>query len=104
MEIRELTEEDIPSLLDLYVQLAEVNKNVTLEKAPGGKAKLTILDNGEGADEVKIKSLNAEIKSDYLPEHGLGIRVVKQVAKKYKYSVKFSSVPGEYFKSELILK
>ncbi|MCR4948426.1 MAG: GNAT family N-acetyltransferase [Treponema sp.] len=33
MEIRELTEEDIPSLLDLYVQLAEVNKNVTLEKA-----------------------------------------------------------------------
>ena len=78
--------------------------DVTLEKAPGGKAKLTILDNGEGADEVKIKSLNAEIKSDYLPEHGLGIRVVKQVAKKYKYSVKFSSVPGEYFKSELILK
>ena len=78
--------------------------DVTLEKAPGGKAKLTVLDNGEGADEVKIKSLNAEIKSDYLPEHGLGIRVVKQVAKKYKYSVKFSSVPGEYFKSELILK
>lgn len=33
MEIRELTEEDIPSLLDLYVQLAETNKNVTLEKA-----------------------------------------------------------------------
>ncbi len=33
MEIRELTENDIPSLLELYIQLAENNKEVKLEEA-----------------------------------------------------------------------
>lgn len=33
MEIRELTEKDLPSLLDLYVQLAESNKDVKLDEA-----------------------------------------------------------------------
>ncbi len=78
--------------------------SVALEKARKGNAKLTILDNGEGANEAKIKALNANIKNDYLPEHGLGIRVVKQVAKKYGYPVKFSSIPGKNFKSEITLK
>lgn len=33
MEFRLLTEEDIPSLLELYVQLDEANKELTLEKS-----------------------------------------------------------------------
>ena len=68
-----------------------------------GKAKLVICDNGQGAPEQKIKALNERIKNAYLPEHGLGIRVVKQVAKKYKYAVKFSAEENEYFKCEIDL-
>jgi len=78
--------------------------NVSLKKDEKGHVKLTILDNGEGADKAKVKALNADIKNDYLPEHGLGIRVVKQVAKKYKYKVCFSSVQGQNFTSEVTLK
>ena len=33
MEIRELTKSDLPSLLELYIQLSENNKNITLEKS-----------------------------------------------------------------------
>ena len=33
MEIRELTENDLPSLIELYIQLSENNKNVALEKS-----------------------------------------------------------------------
>ena len=33
MEIRELTKNDLPSLLELYIQLSENNKNLTLEKS-----------------------------------------------------------------------
>ena len=33
MEIRALTKNDLPSLLELYIQLSENNKNITLEKS-----------------------------------------------------------------------
>ena len=42
---------------------------------------LTIENDGLGCDAEKLKVLNAKLKPEYLPEHGLGIRVVKQVAK-----------------------
>ncbi|MCR5116489.1 MAG: HAMP domain-containing histidine kinase [Lachnospiraceae bacterium] len=64
-------------------------------------AKLTVSDNGRGADAGKIKALNAGIKNNYLPEHGLGLRVVKEVAKKYRYPVRFSSNQGSFFKCEI---
>lgn len=73
----------------------------TLSDRGKGKAKLVVSDNGQGASEQKIKLLNAKIKNSYLPEHGLGIRVVKQVAKKYKYAVRFSSEENEYFRCEI---
>ncbi len=73
----------------------------TLSDRGKGKAKLVVSDNGQGASEQKIKQLNAKIKNAYLPEHGLGIRVVKQVAKKYKYVVRFSSEENEYFRCEI---
>ena len=61
-----------------------------------------ISDNGQGANEQKIKVLNEKIKNTYLPEHGLGIRVVKQVARKYGIKVLFSSVEGEFFRNEIV--
>ena len=33
MEIRELTKDDLPSLLELYIQLDESNKNLTVENS-----------------------------------------------------------------------
>ena len=33
MEIRELTKDDLPSLLELYIQLDESNKNLTIENS-----------------------------------------------------------------------
>ena len=75
---------------------------VSLSDYGKGKAKLTICDNGQGTNEQKIKALNAKIKNTYLPEHGLGIRVVKQVARRYGFKVMFSSVEGESFLSEIV--
>ena len=77
--------------------------NVALSERGKDKAKLVICDNGQGAPEQKIKVLNERIKNAYLPEHGLGIRVVKQVARKYKYAVRFSAEENEYFKCEIDL-
>ena len=76
---------------------------VSLVPTNRGKVKLTIRDNGKGVDSQKIKNLNARIKSNYLPEHGLGIRVVKQVAKKYRFRVRFSSEQNRYFSSEITI-
>ncbi|MCR5771393.1 MAG: ATP-binding protein, partial [Butyrivibrio sp.] len=75
---------------------------VSLSDYGKGKAKLTICDNGQGTNEQKIKALNGKIKNTYLPEHGLGIRVVKQVARKYGFKVMFSSVEGKYFLSKIV--
>ncbi len=77
--------------------------NVALSERGKDKARLVICDNGQGAPEQKIKVLNERIKNAYLPEHGLGIRVVKQVARKYKYAVRFSAEENEYFKCEIDL-
>ena len=75
---------------------------VTLSDYGKGKAKLIICDNGQGVNEQKIKALNEKIKNTYLPEHGLGIRVVKQIVKKYGMKVIFSSVEGKFFRNEIV--
>ena len=63
-----------------------------------------VSDDGAGASGIKIRSLNSKLKSDYLPEHGLGMRVVKQVARKYKYRVFFSSEEGKGFATEVVIR
>ena len=75
---------------------------VSLSDYGKGKNRLIICDNGQGTNEQKVKALNAKIKNTYLPEHGLGIRVVKQVARRYGFKVMFSSVEGESFLSEIV--
>ena len=67
------------------------------------KPKLVVCDNGHGASEQKIKAFNKRIKNAYLPEHGLGIRVVKQVARKYGFAVRFSAKEHDYFRCEIEL-
>lgn len=77
---------------------------VSLQSNYKNKPLLTISDDGQGVNDKTIRRLNTRVKSDYLPEHGLGIRVVKQVAKKYHYKILFSSKPEEFFKCEILLK
>ena len=79
----------------------EIKITITRHGASG--AEITIRDDGTGASEKKIKELNTRLRSDYLPEHGLGLRVVKQIAKKYKYRLLFSSEEGMYFACNVIL-
>jgi hypothetical protein len=77
---------------------------VSLKQAPKGRVKLVISDDGAGTSGIKIRTLNSKLRSDYLPEHGLGIRVVKQVARKYKYRVLFSSEEGKGFSTEVLIR
>ena len=79
------------------------NVKISLREDTKGIVMLTIEDDGLGCDAEKLKVLNAKLKPEYLPEHGLGIRVVKQVAKKYRYRIRFHSEFGQYFRCEIII-
>lgn len=79
------------------------NVKISLREDTKGKVMLTIEDDGLGCDAEKLKVLNAKLKPEYLPEHGLGIRVVKQVAKKNRYRISFLSEKDKYFRCEIQL-
>lgn len=64
---------------------------------------ITITDDGKGVNSKKVKELNSRLKGDYLPDHGLGLRVVKQIAKKYKYRLTFSSEEGKNFTCKILI-
>ena len=64
---------------------------------------ITITDDGKGVNCKKVKELNSRLKGDYLPDHGLGLRVVKQIAKKYKYRLTFSSEEGKSFTCKILI-
>ena len=64
---------------------------------------ITITDDGKGVNSKKIKELNSRLKGDYLPDHGLGLRVVKQIAKKYKYRLTFSSEEVKNFTCKILI-
>lgn len=76
---------------------------ITLGKAQNDKVRLIISDNGVGVSDEKLKEMNGRLKFNYLPEHGLGVRVVKQIAKKYRYKILFHSEQSKYFTSEIIM-
>lgn len=52
---------------------------------------LEISDNGRGVSAKQLKSFRASLKSDKLPEHGLGIRLVRQIAAFHHWNVRFSN-------------
>lgn len=75
---------------------------ISLQKIPWNRMMLRIEDNGVGVAEEQLKKLNARLNHDYLPEHGLGIRVVKQIAKRYRYKTVFRSEAGSYFSCNIL--
>jgi len=53
------------------------------------KYTLELFDNGCGASRQQLQRFNARIKSNKLPEHGLGIRLVRQIAAFHHWRVRF---------------
>lgn len=76
---------------------------IVLCVASKNKIRLRIIDHGIGVSKGQLKKLNKRLKNEYLPEHGLGIRVVKQIAKRYHYQVTFQSESGSYFACDILL-
>lgn len=56
-----------------------------------GRYRLEISDNGCGVSRKQLKSFRTSVKSDKLPEHGLGIRLVRQIAAFHHWNVRFSN-------------
>lgn len=53
------------------------------------KYTLELSDNGRGASKEQLRRFNARMKSNKLPEHGLGIRLVRQIAAFHHWRVQF---------------
>jgi K+-sensing histidine kinase KdpD len=70
-----------PKGCKITVTLTHYKKNRTL---------LTIKDNGCGVTKEQLKSFKAPLfKSTQIPEHGLGIRLVRQIASVHKWKITF---------------
>lgn len=63
-----------------------------------------IEDNGKGADEKKWRRFNRKFRKTKIAEHGLGLRVVNQIAKLYHWKITFFSEKGKGFRCEIELK
>lgn len=53
------------------------------------KCELTVSDNGQGASKEQLRKLQAPLKLEKLSEHGLGLRLVKRIAKMQHWRVRF---------------
>jgi signal transduction histidine kinase len=70
-----------PKGCKITVTITQYKKNHTL---------LTIKDNGCGVTKEQLKSFKVPLfKSTQIPEHGLGIRLVRQIASVHGWKVKF---------------
>ena len=88
----------------LYHNEAGCDILISVSLAGKKRISLKIADNGCGVPVDALRRLNGRISREYLPEHGLGIRVVKQIAKKYGYRIIFRSEEGKGFESEIIFR
>ena len=77
--------------------------SITMKPVNKKKVRIVVTDNGRGTDEDTLKNLNKKIRPDYLPEHGLGLRVTRQIAGKYKYRLQYKSEAGSFFETELVI-
>lgn len=66
------------------------------------RVRLEIMDNGTGIAEEKLKQLNNKVGRETLPEHGLGLRVVKQIAGHYHWQVTFFGSQGKEFGCRIV--
>lgn len=52
-------------------------------------AVLTVEDDGIGVPEAQLKALKKAVRKDKLSEHGIGLRVVRQIAALYRWQIRF---------------
>lgn len=64
---------------------------------------LEVLDNGCGVGRKQLKSFRMSVRSDKLPEHGLGIRLVQQIAALHHWGVHFSNNKDGGFRCRVYL-
>ncbi len=79
---------------DIFICLNRIGKNL----------ELVISDNGKGVSEYILNKLNKGLNREAFPEHGLGLRVVRQIAKKYHYKIKFHQAPVKGLECRIIMK
>ena len=67
---------------------------------------LQISDNGQGAPEETLKALNRKSlnKTGKLSEHGIGLRVVKQIAKYHAWKISFERHEPQGFSTIVAFK
>lgn len=66
-----------------------INVRLATDKHRPKMAVLTVEDDGVGVSEARLKALRKSVRMDKLSEHGLGLRVVRQIAALYHWPIRF---------------
>ena len=84
----------------------EINIRLETEQTRPNRCVLRISDNGQGAPAETLKALNRRSinRTGKLSEHGIGLRLVKQIAKFHSWKVSFSNNEPQGFSARVMLK
>lgn len=84
----------------------EIRIAFAADRTKSNRCVLQISDNGQGAPEETLKALNRKSlnKTGKLSEHGIGLRVVKQIAKFHAWKVSFESHEPQGFSTIVVFK
>ena len=84
----------------------EISIRLAADRTRANRSVLQISDNGQGTSEETLKTLNRRSinKAGKLSEHGIGLRLVKQIVKFHAWKVLFSNNDSQGFSTILVLK
>lgn len=84
----------------------EISISLEREKQRTNRCVLQISDNGSGTSLEMLKTLNHSTfsKSGKLSEHGIGLRLVKQITKYHTWKVSFSNNESHGFACQIVFK
>lgn len=84
----------------------EINIRLEANRTRSNRCVLQISDNGQGASTETLKALNRRSinKAGKLSEHGIGLRLVKQIAKFHAWKVSFSNNEPQGFYTIIVFK
>lgn len=84
----------------------EISICVETDKTRSSRCVLQISDSGRGASAETLKTLNRNSvnRTGKLSEHGIGLRLVKQIAKYHAWKVLFSNNELQGFSTRIIFK
>ena len=84
----------------------EISIRLAADRTRSNRCILQISDNGQGSSEETLKALNRSSinKAGKLSEHGIGLRLVKQIAKFHAWKVSFSNNEPQGFSAIVVFK